>query len=207
MSMPAVEHHDEFVVDPDEVKVPESPQHRAAVDLIALAAQRRLGGTARIYRDMNWYPTDGGNAVAPDALVLPPGALEPDDRSYKQATAGGPDPIAAIEVPSHTDGYAAFREKLRRYRRLGVVSYVVELGRDVCTVERWRPDAVAPEDWLGRPIPELGGVVLVAAGTGELAVRLDDGTLARSDVELLHHAEARIAELEARLRAVGADPA
>ncbi|MEZ5261671.1 MAG: hypothetical protein R2755_07820 [Acidimicrobiales bacterium] len=29
--MPAVEHHDEFVVDPDEVKVPESLQHRAAV--------------------------------------------------------------------------------------------------------------------------------------------------------------------------------
>ncbi|MEZ5261672.1 MAG: hypothetical protein R2755_07825 [Acidimicrobiales bacterium] len=50
-----------------------------------------------IYRDMNWYPTDGGNAVAPDALVLAPGALGSDDRSYKQATAGGPDPIAAIE--------------------------------------------------------------------------------------------------------------
>ncbi|MEZ5261673.1 MAG: hypothetical protein R2755_07830 [Acidimicrobiales bacterium] len=51
-----------------------------------------------------------------------------------------------------------------------MVSYVVEVM--TCTVERWRPDAVAPEDWLGRPIPELGGAGGVEAG--ELAVRLED---------------------------------
>lgn len=205
MSMPAVDFDDEFLVDPDVMKEAESPAHRAAIDLIALAAQHRLGDAQRVYRDMNWYPTDGGNAVAPDALVLPAGTLDDEACSHKQASLGGPGPSVVLEVPSQTDGYAEFREKLRRYRRLGVVCYVVELGRDGCTVERWRPDAVVAEDWLDRPIPELAGLVLTV-DDGALAVRLDDGGVARSDLELLRRAEDRVAELEARLRALGVDP-
>lgn len=75
MSMPAVEFDDEPFVDPDELKMPESPQHRGATDLVALLAADLLGEGHAVYREMNWYPDDGGSAVAPDIMVLPAGTL------------------------------------------------------------------------------------------------------------------------------------
>ena len=60
---------DEFVADPDDLKMPESPDHRRVIDAIGIIASTLLEPTLTVYRDMNWYPPGGGNAVAPDLMV------------------------------------------------------------------------------------------------------------------------------------------
>lgn len=196
---------DDFFIDPDTVKVAEGPAHRRATDLVATLAQHLLGSGSVVYRDMNWYPTDGGNAVAPDAMVLPAGTLPDGAKSHKQASRGGPAPSVVVEVPSDTDSYASFRAKLRRYQRLGVPCYVVDIEGPECSISRLGPNDREPQPWDGEPMAELGGLVLVSTGASVLA-RLDDGTLIASHEELLGQLTARIAELEAQLRG-GATPA
>jgi Putative restriction endonuclease len=194
---------DDRCYDPDDVKMPENPEHRRVIDAIGIVASRLLGPDVVVYRDMNWYPTDGGNAVAPDLMVLPASAFV--ERSYKQP-ADGPVPSVVVEVPSGSDGFTDFLRKAARYERLGVCCYTVITGSGVCSALRSMPgEGSANKMWIGEPIAELGGLrldvhndrIVVVTPTGDVLVH---------DSDLVEAAEQRIAELEARLRAAGIQP-
>ncbi len=220
MSMPvSVFADDDELFDPDVLKMPESPVHRTACDVIGLAAVDLLGPDHEIFRDMNWYPTDGGNAIAPDVFVLPAGALSsavgPGDRhpkSYRQDQTGGPNPLVSIEVPSFRDTYVGLMAKIRRCQRLGVVVYLVSAEGDLLVL-RFDPSTEAPEPWTRRPIPELGGLA-IEFDDGVMTVVMPDGTRAATDHELLTarsqaaaEAEAEVEALRQKLRDHGIDPA
>lgn len=221
MPTPVFQNVEDTWLDPDEIKVPESPDHSTAVDVIVYATRALLGTDHDVYRDMNWYPTDGGNAVAPDVMTLPKGTLKqtatvPKPKSYKQTDPAFPLPGVAVEVASETDSWASMHDKLSRYRSLNVMAYVVTLA-PTSRIERFSPDSRVSEDWEAKPIPELGGQRLSFDGEGELVVTLPDGSCGRSNDELAasvasaqvaraDHAEERIAQLEAQLRALGAEP-
>ncbi|MFV0258259.1 MAG: Uma2 family endonuclease [Acidimicrobiales bacterium] len=206
------------VIDPDELKMPERAVHRRAVDLIALAATRLLGPDVRVFRDLNWYPPDGGAPTAPDVMVLPAGAVETSPRSYRQG-ADGPPPLVLVEVPSSTDSYGPFRAKAKRAQELGSVVYIVVVDGPAPVVLRLGVGDDEPVDWVGRAIPELGGLK-VGFVDGALVVETPSGERAGSDVELLAlaadlvdvfaaRAEAETQRADAlaeRLRALGVDP-
>lgn len=212
--MPALQLDDDAPVpDPDELKVPENAQHRQVVDVVALAATGLLGSHLRIFSDMNWYPPDDGNAVAPDIMVVPTAAIEATPKSYRQDQTGGPPPTVVVEIPSPTDSFVSFRAKAFRYRSLGTVTYVIVVGGSNDVVLRLGPDDPEPQPWTDRPIDELGGLRLGFAD-GELVVTTPHGLSATSDQELLEAeaqsraatAEARAATLAERLRQLGVDP-
>ena len=210
MSMPATAFNDEFVPDPDELKMPESPDHREAVELIAVFAERLLSPQFEVFRDMNWYPTDAGNAVAPDVMVLPAGAMEPEvgqprPKSYRQDQIGGPLPLAVIEVASETDSYPSLWAKARRYRELGVPTYLVSLEAG-CNVFLTSPQQRFPVPWVDEPIPELGGLRLSFDDDNGLVVIGPDGVRHDSVVGALAEAERRAEALAAQLRSLGHDP-
>lgn len=206
MSMPAVSFDDERFVDPDDVKMPERPVHRQAVDLIALAATQLLGPQSRVFRDMNWYPADGGGAVAPDVMVLPADALEAWPRSYRQDRTGGPPASVAVEIPSDTDTFVSLRAKAHRYQRLGTVTYVVTVDDGELDVLRLGIEDREFGPWTGQPIPELGGLRLHFED-GVLVATLPDGTTGRSDSDLVDQARRRVEALTAQLEALGVEPA
>lgn len=226
MSMPAlVFDEDDPLFDPDELKMPESPAHRQTVDAIALAAVDLLGPDQRVFRDMNWYPDDGGSAVAPDimvlpadALPLPPGPVVDWPRSYQQ----GPDdpvPSVVVEVPSKADDVGSLFTKAHRCRRLGAVVYLVLITASPPEVYRFSPDQSGNELWVDRPIPELAGLS-IGFDDGMMVVAMPDGLRISSDgamnAELrsrANQAEARSEQAEARsealarkLRELGIDP-
>jgi Putative restriction endonuclease len=214
---------DEFFVDPDELKMPENPEHRRVINAIGVVARRALEPNARVYRDMNWYPPDGGNAVAPDLMVLPDSA--PVERSYREEV-GGPSPIVVVEVPSRSDAVPDFFKKHARYRALGVTCYSVLTDPGTCGVLRFAAGSTDAEDWTGQPITELGGlaievdndcVVIVApngdriyddADVGRLAdQRAADADQRAADADQRADAARReAAELTAKLRAAGIEP-
>ena len=66
MSMPAVDLDGEFLLDPDTLKVPEHPHHRRLAEALGLTIDHEVKGRMVCYRDMNWYPLDGGGPIAPD---------------------------------------------------------------------------------------------------------------------------------------------
>jgi Uma2 family endonuclease len=213
VSMPAVSFDDERFVDPDDVKMPERPVHRQAVDLVALAATQLLGSESRVFRDMNWYPADGGGAVAPDVMVLPADAVEAWPRSYRQDRTGGPPARVAVEVPSDTDTFVSLRAKARRYQRLGTVTYVVTVDDGELDVLRLGIEDREFAPWAGQPIPELGGLRL-DFDDGDLVATLPDGTTGRSDSDLVEQvreaeetARRKIEALTAQLEALGVEPA
>ncbi len=160
---------------------------------------------------MNWYPSDGGNAVAPDIMVLPVGAFiappdaKPGDslNSYRQDKTGGPPAVVVVELPSESDGYNSLRTKLARYAELGTTAYVVGVDESQ-TIERFAPSPkeaeawITAEGWNDRPIPELGGLRL-RFDDGQLTVIMPDGTTARSDHQLVDRARQQADELEQRL--------
>ena len=223
----------EWRPNPDEVRVPEGRIHRRLSELIAAAATRALGATKEVDSSLNWYPNDGGTAMAPDVMVLPVGAatLDPDEpdvgiRSYRQDLTNGPPPDAVVEIPSPGDPYVTVLTKMRRYQRLGAVSYVVLPYPGIPQATRLVPGDPVDHAWLGTPCPELGGIAFVVH-EGRLAVRTHDGLIAPYDANLAtvveaarqeaeaarheaeaarHEAEARVAALEARLRDAGIDP-
>ena len=209
MSMPAV-HDDELpTVDPDELKMPESSTHRRVIDVIGLAASDALDPPYQIFRDMNWYPIDGKGPVAPDVMVLPDGAAGTAPRSYHQRSGDDPPATVVVEVPSTSDDVLSFRAKAFRYQSLGTVVYLVLTDPPRPAVLRLGLDDDEPVAWTNRPIDELGGIRISAAGE-QLAVITPSGLRARSDQELLQQtraeADARLAELEERLRSLGVDP-
>ena len=186
---------DEFVPDPDELKMPESPEHRRVIDAIGIVATLLLQPTVRVYRDMNWYPSDGGNAVAPDLMVIPTDAAV--DRSFR-AVPGGPSPIVVVEVPSHSDVVSDFFKKTARYRRLGVTCYTVHTDPGACAVLRTAPGASADvEEWTGRPIEELGGLTIDVVDN-RIVIVTPTGETIEHDADIARSAEARTAEAEAR---------
>jgi Putative restriction endonuclease len=222
--MPAVDLDDQPFIDPDELKMPESPEHRRVADLIGAAAEILMPDRA-VYRDMNWYPPDSGNAVAPDVMVLPAGSLPERAKSYRQSQ-GGPTPSVVVEIASDSDSYAGFLSKTARYQRLGVPTYSVTIEQGAAGVIRF---AESPSDfhgWIGVAIPELGDIAIVVVD-GAIAVRLPDGRIARSAADMVSQAmrevsasadravsaerrasdaETRAATLAAKLRALGIDP-
>jgi hypothetical protein len=206
-------------IDPDTLKVPENPKHRRIIDAIAVAADTQLGRDVVVYRDMNWYPPDGGNAVAPDVMVLPAGALQPDDNSYSQRSDTLPFPLAVVEVPSATDSFDGLRAKAARYSALGVDVYVVSTEPSLGAALRLVPGTAEFVPWTGKPIAPLGGLT-ISVVEGAVVVRTPDGRTfssaadlvgladeraARSD-ERAAQAEARAAELEEKLRSLGFEP-
>lgn len=199
MSMNSAFRDDDTLYCPDEETVPESHAHRNVSNLIAQAAAHVLGDQADVAGNLNWYPTDGGNAIAPDLMVLPFGTIDWTTKSYQQGS-DGPTPSVAVEVPSGSDDYPGFHNKLRRYQRLGVPVYIVMVERGAVDVTRLGPSDDEHVRWLGRPCPELGGVAFQVDGE-RLAVRTPDGLSATSTeafTELLvSRADAALAELEA----------
>lgn len=197
MSMPSVvfDHDDHPPGLPDDLKMPERAAHRRAVDMIALAATRHLDPSMRVFRDMNWYPADGGNATAPDIMILPADAVEESPRSYHQND--GPPPSVIVEIPSDDDGFAPFRAKARRAQALGSVVYVVVVDGPDPVILRLGPGDPEVVAWTGRSIPELGGLILDFEDR-RLVVVLPDGGRALSDADLVAMADIRAAEAEAR---------
>ncbi len=212
MSMPAVvfDHDAHPPGLPDDLKMPERAVHRRAVDVIGLASTRLLGPSIRVFRDMNWYPADGGNATAPDIMFLPAEAVEASPRSYRQAD--GPPPLVVVEIPSDDDGFAAFRAKAKRAQANGSVVYIAVVDGPDRVVLRLGLDDTEFVAWTGRPISELGGL-RIDYDDGELTVVLPDGLRARSDADLVSAAETKAAEMSAKademarlLREHGIDP-
>jgi len=185
-----------FVPDPDDLKMPENPRHRRAVEMVAAATERRLGSDLVVYRDMNWYPTDRANAVAPDIMVLPAGTLRGRAKSYRPTDDGDPLPSVVVEVVSDTDSYSSFMAKLRRYRRLGVPALVIDLEPDSLDVTAHRAGRIA-ETVVDIPIAELGGIVIGFEGD-DLVVRTTDGAFVRSVDELIESVVRRAEEQAAR---------
>lgn len=204
----AISPDDHPLADPDLLKMPKSAPHSRTVDLLALATTHLLGTEVWVFRDLNWYPTDGGNAVAPDVMVLPRPALDAPPKSYRQDESGGPAPLAAVEVVSDTDSFAALRAKARRYQRLGAVAYVVILD-DEHGVLRLGPDDGELVSWIGAPLAELGGFRLEFVD-GDLELTMPDGTTARTGSDLIaaaaDKAEREAQALRDQLRSLGVEP-
>lgn len=208
MSMPAMafchDDDDHPPIDPDDLKMPESPAHRGATDVIGLTAARLLGAEFDVFRDMNWYPGDGRPPLAPDLLVLPAGAMPPRGgpadvrpKSYRQDQTGGPTPTVAVEVPSDSDGFVALRAKTLRCRELGVVLYLVVMHSPQGVIRLAPGEADRP--WADRPIPELGGLS-IGFDHGDLVVTTPDGLRVDSD-------DALVAQLDAAAEAARAEAA
>lgn len=218
-SMPAVDLDDELPSYPDELKMPENPLHRRVAETVAHAVHLAVGGRLDCFRDMNWYPRDGGNAIAPDVMVLPPGIVAPPAKSYRQPP-DGPTPAAVVEIPSETDSFARFRRKVQRLQALGPVVYIVVADAGTAAVLRLGPGDAEPSSWNGLPMPELGDIT-VTVDPGAAGVTFHTAGLSFSSSEELQDIlaaraadlatraadlEARTADLEARLRGLGIDP-
>ena len=192
------------LADPDLLKMPESGPHSETVDLLVLTVRHLLGEEVWVFRDLNWYPVDGGNAMAPDVMVLPRSAVESPPKSYRQDQLDGPYPLAVIEVASDTDTFAGLWAKCRRYQRLGTTAYVVVLD-DEPNVFRLGPDDPELVSWIGRPVDELGEFSIDFPSKQPM-VTLPDGTSATSNADFLASAERRIRELTSQLEALGVEP-
>ena len=206
MSMAALQFDDEApLADPDTLKMPESSAHRRVIDLIGLAATTLVAADHRIFRDMNWYPGDGGGPIAPDVMVLASDAVDDEPKSYRQDQRGGPPPAAVVEVPSDSDSFASLLAKAQRYQSLDTVTYLVVVDTPTPVVLRLAPGDGEPHNWVDQPMPEFGGIRLVIDG-GRLELITPGGVRAASDADLVRGeaaaraaAEQRIAELERRL--------
>lgn len=206
-------------IDPDTLKMPENPRHRRIIDAIGMVANHYVGAGTVVYRDMNWYPPDGGNAVAPDLMTLPAGALDPGSSSYRQSESDLPSPGVVVEVPSPTDTYDGLSAKAARYISLGVDVYLVSTEPALGAARRLVPGTTEFVAWTGKPIEPLGGLTIEIV-EGEVMVRTPDGHVFSEDSELYgrllfaeraarveaNEANARAADLEARLRALGVEP-
>ena len=207
-------HHDfddtEWSIDPDQVTVPESVDHREFTDTLAQFAALALGPSQRVIRNLAWYPTPADNAMAPDIMVLPAAAVPDGTTSYRQIAAGGPAPAIVVEVVSDGNTLSNGLAKLRRYRALGVPAIVIDLDERIA--DRFETTGFS-SSCLDRPIPELAGIRVIDDPEQGLLVEGLDGRRARrldvASAELAARAEAEAARadrLAAALRALGHDP-
>jgi hypothetical protein len=206
-------------IDPDTLKMPENPKHRRIIDAIGMVANHYVGAGTVVYRDMNWYPPDGGNAVAPDLMTLPAGALDAASSSYRQSEPDMPSPGVVVEVPSPTDTFDGLSAKAARYISLGVDVYLVSTEPALGAARRLVPGTTEFVAWTGKPIEPLGGLTIEIV-EGDVMVRTPDGHVFSEDSELYgrllfaeraaraeaSEANARAASFEARLRALGVEP-
>lgn len=94
-------------------------------------------------------------------MVLGADVLAVGAKSYRQPDMALPSPTVVVEVPSDTRGWSRFWAKAHRYRRLGVVLYVINLDHPAeDSVMRFGPDDDGVVHWTGRPIPELGDLIV-----------------------------------------------
>jgi Putative restriction endonuclease len=222
--------------DPDTLKMPENPRHQRIIKAIGMVADHYLGAGFVVYRDMNWYPPDGGTAIAPDLMTLVAGVVGPFESSYRQATHDLPSPGVAVEVPSPTDTFEGLRKKAARYSSLGVDLYVVSTDSSLTAVLRVVPGSTDFVSWTGQPIAPLGGLAIDVAD-GEVVVLTPDGRTFTGESDVLGmmieaeqrtaqaqaqaaqaqaqaaqaqaqaaQAQARAAALEGKLRALGVEP-
>ena len=197
MTSPAVS-YDEAPYYPDEVQVPEARAHRSMAVLLKAAIGRALGPSSYVDGNLNWYPSDGGEAVAPDAMVLPADLIPANATSYLQRATGGPTPVAVVEIPSKSDDFPTFLTKLHRLQRLGTVVYVVNVPSGEPEVFRLGLTDEAMRPWLGQSCIELGGIIFQVRDH-KIVIWMPDGIVA-ADIEELHGALAARAE-EATQRA------
>lgn len=182
---------------PDELSVPESRDHRRLRELTAEAMTRALGNDWDVDSNLNVYASRDARAFGPDAMTTQAGHIPPKARSYRVDDVDGPMPAAVVEIPSDSDTVPEFREKLRRYQRLGIVVYVAYVSPSEPNAERIGPNELSPLAWLDRPCPELGGIAFVADG-GDLVIRTHDGIVVRSVDDLVRHFTERASEAERR---------
>ncbi len=204
MLMSAVDLDADDLFDPDDLKVAENPHHRRVAEAFGLAMEHELKARVVCYRNMNWYPLDGGGPIAPNVMVLPPPPLPPEIKSYRQAP-GAPVPAAVVEIPSGSDAYDAFRAKTRRLQRLGAVVYVASVHPGSASVLRLGPDDLEPQPWNGRPMAEFGGITCTVSDDGShLVLHTTDGYAFTSGDELLQQIEAERDALRAERDALAA---
>ncbi len=215
--------------DPDTLKMPENPKHRRMIDTIAVVARHYVSTGTTVYCDMNWYPPDGGHAMAPDIMTLQAGVLDAKANSYRQHKSEMPFPGVVVEVPSASDSFDGLRAKSARYSGLGVDVYVVSIDSLLEVALRLAPGSSDFVPWTGKPISPLGGLSIDVLD-GEPVVRAPDGRIITPESDVFGmviaaeqraaeaqavaaeaqagaaQAEARAAEFEAKLLSLGVDP-
>ena len=206
----------EYCIDPDQVTVPESIDHREFTETLAHFAALALGPGWRVCRNLAWYPTPTDTALAPDLMVLPEAYLPDRTTSYRQAIVAGPTPSIVVEIVSEGNDLAGGLAKLRRFRNLHVPVILIDLERPY--VDRFDASGL-PTPCIDAHIAELGGIKIVEDADGLLVEGLDGrrarridqaaaGLAARVEAEAAR-ADAATAEAErlaAMLRALGHDP-
>ena len=233
-SVPLLPGEDPNVVYPEEEKVPESElQHKArnyVYSALSIRYQSRpevyVAGDLFLYYRMN----DAGARLAPDVMVVFDAAPSPPRPSWLVWREGGLTPDFALEIASPGTATDDAGWKRDRYAMMEVSEYwrfdpqdgelIPELliGEVLDASGEYRPLPVAT-DGVGvlRGHSELLGLDLCVVGSdlrlydpvsGEWLRTHAESEAALSAAEAARRdAEARAAELEARLRAAGIDPA
>ena len=174
--------------------------------------------------DLLWYPVEGNNRlrVAPDTMVVfgrPPG----DRGAYLQWREDGIPPQVVFEVMSPGNTFSEMARKLRFYERYGVEEYYL-YDPDRGELNGWLRHGENLEEidemigWISPRLKvrfDLEGADLALYGPDEkrfaFYVELEQRSRiaeaqASFAVERAEAAEARIARLEAQLRAQGIEP-
>jgi Uma2 family endonuclease len=114
-------------------EMPETHRHRLVRTALYVSVEREIGERATVGSDqfVYWDPTDAGQWCAPDLMVRL-GIVKRGFPSWKVWEDGAPE--LAVEIISESDaGSAAWRDKIARYRKLGVLELV---GFDASDLER-----------------------------------------------------------------------
>lgn len=174
--------------------------------------------TVFVAGDLLWYPVEGHPEirVAPDALVVF-GRPKGDRGSYLQWLEEDIPPQVVFEILSPGNTFAEMYRKLRFYERYGVEEYYL-YDPDDGELSGWRRDGDELreiETMRGWVSPRLG--VRFDLENGELALFRPDGERFASYIEIIAQRDEerqradqerqRAERAEARLRALGIDPA
>ena len=226
-SVPLLPGEDPNVVYPEEEKVPESELQHNARNYVYSALSIRYQSWPEVYvaGDLFLYyrMNDAGARLAPDVMVVFGAMASPPRPSWLVWREGGVTPDFALEIASPGTVADDAGWKRDRYAMMEVSEYwrfdpqdgelIPELliGEVLDASGEYRPLPVARDDaGILRGHSELLGLDLCVVGS---ELRLYDpvsGEWLRTHAEseaALSAAEARAAELEARLRAAGIDPA
>lgn len=207
----------ERCVFPEEALVPETQLHRDIRTLLYHLLRDYLGEGVTVASDqfVYWAADDPSQVLAPDACVRRTPAEGPL-RTWKTWERGAPE--VAVEIVSESDASeASWREKLARYRRLGVIELVrfdpagasparlrVWDRLDGDLVERWvenetAPSTVLPLVWVIAPAEGLPSILRILS-TGDAAALVPTRAEARQrEAEARQELEHRVAQLEAEL--------